>query len=961
MTIREFGAGGRAFLAFHGFPLLVFIALATAFLGDVLFTDKSLAAFDIILSQPNWYSEYPIHGVHQGILLDSPTAHYPQRMHDWSAVRHGINATYNPYIFAGMPWSPQGVGAFLTSLPQLVLDVPNALDWSTWLRLILAGFFMYLFLVELGLSRASSTFGGLVWAYNLHQIVWLQFPQHLATQLWIPMLLLANLWILQRGFRREYVLALILVNVLFFTSGYTQIVLYTYIAVGLFNTLYLSLLAQGPVRVRAKCWCLIHLIFIGAALFYAAGIYSEMRFINEGLRGVQEFRGQVADLELHWGLVLAFVKSLFPAIEEIRRFYTPDYYGGIWGGNYYDPNHGNVVESSAYIGAMTVLFGLAAILALRSTRRRSTVVLFLVLLGVFFSTYHQNGLTISMLNLIPLADKGSYGRFITLVIFFGCVLAAFGLQEVGERWTKSHLGLIFGAVGLFFIFPILGRVFDPTLDLAAFSHPFLIIGLLALVVLAFIPPAGRRWMLPVVMIAITVGDLFYATYAFNTRMSNDRIFPTNNVIRFLLNDPAPYRIAVLSEQPLYRSNLLSYYRIPTAEGYSTVLPNRYAKYIDASLNSYHITPNGMLFLFEPNIKALRLMNIKYVLSDRVLQEPGLEKVLESNNHYVYRIRDWLARAYCASDIVVKPKKDTIYKKLRGAIASFDRPALVTSTIDAVAGGQCDVDDLEVFVHGASFTVTAPTERLIVLPYAFVGGWQAWVDDQRVAVVPVNAAFLGVPVPAGVSRVTVRYRNIVDTVGAAILIAGALGLILLLLSLPVKHFAHGIMILVALTVVGKSALSLSWVAHKGVPERNPPAQPLSVELMGVNRDQSARPSTRIGPGKSITAALGVYADGLTKLGFKAAIYLQPQLPYDLMVVLHDGSGHELARQRVTGEHIIDNGWFFVDIPTLEAPAETEVTVKISAVSTPKQPFSLWLDDTGRPAVRAFYERKPAREL
>ena len=944
----------------HGIPLLMFIGLATAFLWEVLFADKSLAAFDIILSQPNWYGEYPIHGVHQGILLDSPTAHYPQRLHDWSAVRQGINATYNPYIFTGMPWSPQGVGAFLTSFPQLFLDVPDALDWSTWIRLILAGFFMYLFLIELGLGRAVSTFGGLVWAYNLHQIVWLQFPQHLATQLWIPMLFLANLWILQRGLCREYVLALILVNVLFFTSGYTQIVLYTYITVGLFNTLYLSFLAKDPVSDRAKRWCLIHLVYIGAALFYAAGVYSEMRFINEGLRGVQEFRGRIAELGLDWGLVAAFVKSLFPAIEEIKRFYTPDYYGGIWEGAYRDPYHGNIVESGAYIGALTVVFVLAAVLGLRNTLHRGAIILFMVLLGASFSAYHQNGLTISLLKLIPLADKGSYGRFVTLIVFFGCVLAAFGLQEIGERWTKSARLLWLGAVGSFLIVPVLGWAVDPALELTALVHPFLVIGIFIVTVLMLVLPTRKQWMLPVAVIALTAGDLFYATYGFNTRMSNDRIFPPNNVIRFLLNDSTPYRVAVLSEQPLYRSNLLSYYRIPTIEGYSTVLPNRYAKFIAASFDRYHITHNGMLFLFEPNIRTLRLMNTKYILSDRRFREPGLEQVLESNEHYVYRIRDWLPRAYCASDIIVNAGNDAVYEKLRGAIAHFDRPALIGDTLGVAAGGECDVQNVEAFVHGVSFRVDAPGARLVVLPYAFVDGWRAWVGDEPVTVVPVNGAFLGIAVPEGVSTVTVRYRNTVDAVGATILIAGAVGLILLLLTVPAAHFGLTVMIAVAVIVLGKSTLSFSWLMHKDIPERSPLAQPLTVDYIGVDRAQSVRPSAKVGPEQPITAPLGVPANGLTKLGFKAATYLQAYLPYDLMVVLRDASGRELARRRVAGEQIIDNGWFFLDIPTLEVPAGTEITAIISAVSTPKQPFSLWLDDTGRPNIRAFYEHGPVRE-
>ncbi len=955
MTTKRFAAGGRAFFIAHGVPLVVFVGLATAFLADVLFTDKSLAAFDIILSQPNWYGEYPIPGVHQSILLDSPTAHYPQRMHDWSTLRHGVNATYNPYIFTGMPWSPQGVGAFLTSIPQTFLQVPDALDWSIWLRLILAGFFMYLFLMEWGIGKAASVFGGVVWAYNLHQIVWLQFPQHLATQLWIPLLLLANLWVLRYGFRRDYVAALILVNVLFFTSGYTQIVLYTYIAVGLFNTLYLLILERGPPADRARSWVLIHLVYICATLFYAAAIFSEMQFINEGLRGVQEFRGKVTDFEWSWDSVWAFVTSLVPGIQEIKRFYTPDYYGGIWGDVYRDPYLGNIVESGAYAGAVTVLCVVAAVLALRDSARRRAVIVFLILLAVFLSAYHRDSVTIFLLNLIPLADKGSYGRFITLVVFFATTVAAFGFAEICARSVASRRAGVLAAVGVFVVLPIVGWAVDRELDLAALGHPFLIGGVAVVLAMALVPVLGKHRLAPVLMVAVIVGDLFYATYAFNTRVSNERIFPTNNVIRFLLNDADPYRVAVISDEPLYRSNLLSYYRIPTVEGYSTVLPNEYARFINAVFDRYHITHNGMLFLLEPNVEALRLLNVKYVLSDRELTDPGVRKLFASNNHFVYRVRDWLPRAYCASDIIVKSERE-IYRKLKGAIRSAARPALVVDRLDA-EGGDCEVKAVEAYIHGARFTVSAVAERLVILPYAYVSGWRAWVDGEPAAVVPVNAAFLGVPVPAGTSQVSVHYRNRIDMLGAVVLMAGAIVLVWVAASIPVRHFAHVVLMGVAAIVLVKSALSLSWAILPGIPERDPPREPFTVEEIRVQRDASTQPGMRLAAGKPITAALEVPAAGLTRVGFKAASYRQPQLPYDLIVTLHDDRGRELAQTRVKGAYVIDNEWFFVDFPTLELPADTRLTAKIRASKTPSAPFSLWLNERGQPSLRAYYAFDP----
>lgn len=85
--------------------------------------------------------------------------------------------------------------------------------------------------------------------------------------------------------------------------------------------------------------------------------------------------------------------------------------------------------------------------------------------------------------------------------------------------------------------------------------------------------------------------LFSASYEFNTRLDNDHQFPASHGIRFLLNDNDTYRVAVVSETPMSVSNILSFFRLPTVEGHSTVIPNRYVEFIQAAFNSTHIAAN----------------------------------------------------------------------------------------------------------------------------------------------------------------------------------------------------------------------------------------------------------------------------------------------------------------------------------------------------------------------------------
>ena len=154
-------------------------------------------------------SEYTIPDVYQHDLQDSPTAHYPQRRFDWDSLKNGHNPSLNPYIFSGMPWMSEGPGAFVTSWPQLFMSTANAMDWTAWIHLLLAGLFMYFCAIQFGAGRLAAIFAGIVWTYNLHQVAWLEYPQHPGTQLWIPLLFGLNMALLKNGLHIPAIVSLI--------------------------------------------------------------------------------------------------------------------------------------------------------------------------------------------------------------------------------------------------------------------------------------------------------------------------------------------------------------------------------------------------------------------------------------------------------------------------------------------------------------------------------------------------------------------------------------------------------------------------------------------------------------------------------------------------------------------------------------------------------------------------------
>jgi hypothetical protein len=87
----------RYLVSSHRVALILFPLLAALFLNDVLFSNKSLSAFDIQLAQSSFNTEFEHKGVHEPVLGDSPYAHYPERKQNWEHFKQGHNFDFSPY------------------------------------------------------------------------------------------------------------------------------------------------------------------------------------------------------------------------------------------------------------------------------------------------------------------------------------------------------------------------------------------------------------------------------------------------------------------------------------------------------------------------------------------------------------------------------------------------------------------------------------------------------------------------------------------------------------------------------------------------------------------------------------------------------------------------------------------------------------------------------------------------
>jgi len=804
----------------HIFAVVFLFVCTTGYLFDVLFLDKHLSAFDFALEKPSWEIEFGKIRAQNIFLSDSPAAHYPYRKEFWEAAKQGYNAQYLPHIFTGKPTVGQGTGIFSTSLFQLVMDIPNAIDFSTWFRLLLAAGLMYLFLTQLGLSSGAATLGAVAWSFNLHQIAWLMFPQHLATQLWLPLLLSLNIFVLNNTKNITGIIGLILCVVFFYTSGYTQIVLYSFIFVGLFNTLYILIVQKDSRVQKIKNWMLIHCVYLIAGVFLLPDALWQAQEISEGLRGAQKFRHNKYALDLSFGSILQLLKDFFPRPIEVIRFFTANYHSD------FRPIpslkaifKSNVVEYQVFFGFLCLYFCVYGVVKGLIKRQRLLVV-WVLMLCFCIALANGNAILISLLNMIPFAGSGTYSRIMTLVLLVAIIISAYGLDYFIEDVHKRKYFAAIASIGLIILWLVSAK--DTFPDIVLYREFYLLLFLLlGFIGICFL--LGRfqhEKLIYSLVIIITFAELAHGGYGFNTRLNSEHHFPKNQIINSIQQTPGNFRTAFLMDHPGYQHNIPSYYDISTLGGYETTVPNDYLYFMRKAYQSVHVTANGILFLFDGNLEILRLLNTHYVVSNLGLKSDLITEVYKNDAESLYKLNDPLDRAYCVTDQIINPSVYEIPYQLAGIAKTLDRPMIVEKALleTETLTEHCNVSNLNAYSSKLEFDVESDQATIVFIPTNFHQYWNAEINGKSAKIHKANFTFMALVIEPGKSQIKLEFINQKLTLAAVLLII--LGLISISIGLT-RHstgWRKAVFILCGVLLIGKNLMSIPGIMNTDIPER-----------------------------------------------------------------------------------------------------------------------------------------------
>jgi hypothetical protein len=248
--------------------------------------------------------------------------------------------------------------------------------------------------------------------------------------------------------------------------------------------------------------------------------------------------------------------------------------------------------------------------------------------------------------------------------------------------------------------------------------------------------------------------------------------------------------------------------IDTADGYLSLYPKRYqdfwARVIapiaarDSVVRNYFGAWGNRIYLFVSatdradatfaardywNLDLLALDNVRYVLSGVKLDDPRLRQVAAPgvqpqpimsrrrwlaqllgapivSRYYVYELAGALPRAFVVSSLRSFATRGTLLDALASApVGDLGSTAFFEATdgpLPPVSGGGT-AGPMRIRGDRRDIVVRADAATVLVVTEQYNRYWTATVDGSAVRIVPVDGAFMAVPVPSGAHTVTLSYR------------------------------------------------------------------------------------------------------------------------------------------------------------------------------------------------------------
>lgn len=425
--------------------ILLIILLPGIIFGPPLIAGKTIGPFDQMASMIPGREVTETNRSWDILQADGALQFYGWRDLVFEAHRTGKQPFWNPYQLAGTPLLANGQSAAYYPLHILIgkLGIPTgtAIVLLAWLHLAVAGLGLFALARRLGAGVEGATLGGFGLALSPFAISWSALASVMTTCAWIPVLLAAQLALIQKPTWRT-ALAVTGSAAMLLTGGHLQFVFY-----GLFAWLIFTPIAfvTQPEKPKPTFSVLASILALGVAGFAA------LPQINPALEfSKQSHRQSTATAEGYKAYQSSAIKPY-----EFLGFIAPGFMGtpgvpdnpttqenipSTW--NMYAKPGGNYAESAIWLGVPVVL-GICMLRRRQNWRELSPIIAvtisgLLLALGTPLAQLLYFG--------VPgFSSTGSPGRAAILFVLGACALAAVAIPKTPEDSIPNQKAYAFFA------------------------------------------------------------------------------------------------------------------------------------------------------------------------------------------------------------------------------------------------------------------------------------------------------------------------------------------------------------------------------------------------------------------------------------------------------------------------------------------------------------------------------------
>lgn len=623
----------------------------------------------------------------------------------------------------------------------------TALNLGLILNFWLAGFFIYLYCREIGISRL----GGLLAAVSFSFSGWFVFRlKHLNlinASIWLPLVF----FLIEKYFKTKnkplMIIALSLVFAIQFFAGFPQIFYLSIISATLYFVFKLFFEEKEKnyfiFLKKFMPWLAVGIIILGLIAIQALPTYEYSKLTS---------RGQVMD----YSQIRAYP---YPA-SSLIYFILPYFWGNPAFASF--PVNlqifGIFWENNIYFGILSLIFAFLAIFFLSSKNKNAKILTLLFFISFIFIFGDFSPLFIIFWKIIPGLQTFRFPqRFLLLSLTCSSVLAAFGFDFL---WQKIK-------------------------DWQERKDKFLKSKLLF------------KKLLPVAIILIVAVDLFLVGFKYVGILDYDKYFSTPESAKFLQADQDNFRIYVynwpetwysvynisegwqnnlslfIAGRELIPPNLNALWNIASIDDRASLEGGLLAKEVhnlrNLLINDFKVdeSDKSQTLVSDKALKILGLQNVKYILSQKELKNDNLNLVKEIKIDFlppvkIYQNKEFLPFAFgifeAKTATSTQAMLEMMFDQKFNPAKQITLPKEAPLWQDNNSYSQADINvEKGNFDENFSIKVNFNQDGYLFLSQTFYPGWQAKIDSLPTQIFRADYAFSAVKVPAGEHRITFSFE------------------------------------------------------------------------------------------------------------------------------------------------------------------------------------------------------------